>query len=276
VIVRHERIKAGTDEIRFVESDEAVASAVAAALPEVRRWGEKITGCAGPRSIRVVIADDPPRARDLYWFDPLAWLWLAVPLVAILAGRALNATGVAITMLLAASLWWALAFRNGVRCLKAWWPHAGGMTMMQYAFFRPVVALHWPRPPRSPAAAALAIPVADSEHPRQVVAHEYAHCLLRQLRGYAPAWLDEGFAFWFAEQATGQPFFRPESRACVVEAEPERDMRRATTFPGEVYYRLTARYYWEVRALAEEGLISEALRTPYRGLERFRRRPTTG
>lgn len=54
----------------------------------------------------------------------------------------------------------------------------------------------------------------------------------------------------------------------MQEPEPHGDPYRH--FGTDAYYRLAARYYWEVRTLADRGLLAEAFRTPLKRLNELR------
>ena len=159
-----------------------------------------------------------------------------------------------IALVLAGALW------MGRRRVHRVWPFAGGLAFAAGQTVRPAILLHWPTPP-APAITKrltydLTTPEAALHH---FLAHEYAHVLLH-VRGSRrpPAWFDEGFAAWLAEQLAGAPRWRPESRECVSEPEPAR-APRASSAGQDWYCRLMARYYWEVRTLAK-ALLASVLR----------------
>ena len=161
--------------------------------------------------------------------------------------------------------------KMAARVRKAW-PRIGGLALSRLGRGA-VILVHWPRPAPSVGMENLAFPIPQDEpehYLRHVLAHEYAHLLLRTRHRALrlPAWWDEGFAFWFSEQVTGQERWRPESRQCVQDPEPKHDPRRDLDM--EPYVRLCARYYWEVRGLMEAGRLPELLQAPVRQLGSFR------
>jgi hypothetical protein len=165
----------------------------------------------------------------------------------------------------------ALLLANCYR-VRRMWRFVGGFAFAWGRMFRPTIALHWPPPPRPAAVERLCFQFPSAEdRVRSYLAHEYAHVLLH-LRGgrhRPPAWVDEGFAYWFSEQFVGAPMWRPESRDCLSQPEPAKDPR--SRFAGqEWYYRLAARHYWEVRALADGGRLPEVLAAPMEEVGRLR------
>jgi hypothetical protein len=170
----------------------------------------------------------------------------------------------------------ALLVANGYR-VRRLWRFVGGFTFAWGRMFRPTIVLHWPPPPRPAAVERLCFQFPSAEDRlRSYLAHEYAHVLLH-LRGgrhRPPAWIDEGSAYWLSEQFVGAPMWRPESRDCLSQPEPAKDPR--SRFAGqEWYYRLAARHYWEVRALADAGRLTEVLAAPAEELGRLRPSLTT-
>ena len=268
------RIFSGRDEIRFDESARAAAEEVAAALPEIRRRGEEIANATGPKKISIIITEKCPRARHIYKTKPIVVIFIVLSLgimsLSFLGAPLKIATQYAVIWLFFGIYCW-LFFRKATQMLKRSWSHVGGLAMMT-TVFSPVIVLHWPRPQRSPAMAALGIPHIDPEALRMTLAHEYAHMLSRTIRQcyVISAWLDEGFSIWFMEQATGLAFWKPESRACVDEPDEKKDPRWRIKPSEEHYIRLMARYYWEVKALAEEGKLMETLTASKRDLAGLR------
>lgn len=260
------RIFSGRDEIRFDESARAAAEEVAAALPEIRKKGEEIAKCEVPGSIFIVISERLPHTYHIYRIRPFRLIFLVAVFLLALSYPfwSLATTGIIIYL---GFVYWLYVFRT----LQAHWKYAGGWAISGPGF-KPAIALHWPWPERAPAMAALALPRTNPEALRMVLAHEYAHCLLGAIREGARviAWLDEGFAFWFMEQATGLDAWKPESRTCVEEPEPKDDPRLVMKITDEGYIRLMARYYWEVKGLAEEGKLLEALTASKRDLAGLR------
>ncbi len=277
---RMQRLKSGQDEFRFPKAVLPMAKDLAVFLPQIRKQGEEISGCKGPEELLVVISDKPPHTSLLYHSPDgcFAWMFIVAGLGflfnlgphtiwAKLFGSGFLISG------LAAICFNHLAWRRLTRCIRGGWPHCGGMAVTNHEGEQ-TIALHWPCPRRSSVVvAALVLPETDQEWFRSGLAHEYGHCLLRMLRrDYSPSpWLDEGFAFWFMEQATDMAYWREEARNCVEEPEPEGDpweMLKKNKY--DRYMRLMARYYWEVRTLAEEGRLREALTAPAAELARLR------
>ena len=269
------RVLTGADEVRFSESGHAAGESAAALLPIIRERGKELTGSAGPASVHVVIAADPPGPRD--WFRPSRyWLMLIIVNTAVVATLAWGWTPAVLPVL---TFYWGIPAWSLAACarrVRAGWPFASGFAIAQYPMFRPVILVQWPRPESPPWARELRWVVSNDAYLQLALAHEYGHVILNDLRKqHPPPWLDEGFAFWFSEEVTGVPFWRPESRVCVSEPEPKGDPRADFGASEEVmvrYYRLMARYYWEVRALAEEGRLAEALTASRRKLGEMRPR----
>jgi hypothetical protein len=160
---------------------------------------------------------------------------------------------------------------SAARSVRRIWPFLGGSAFAWSHFLRPLIALHWPPPVRVAAVDYLLYhPFPVEDRVRSCLAHEYTHLVLHtRPASRPPAWLDEGLAFWLSEQLTGVMVYRLESRECIAEPEPSEDARRH--FAGqESYYRLMARYYWEVRSLAEAGKLTEVLAAPAEELTRLR------
>jgi hypothetical protein len=265
------RLRVGPDEIRFAEADRAIAETLARLLPEIRQKGQDIVELTAP-SLRFAISSEFPGILTVLRPTTFAALtWAAVTLAAV-GLSALARDPVAALVLLASMVavpgWWVRAsWRRG----RSWWPHCGGLAFGHSGIMEPVIALHYPPPPPLTAAKALLYPSPSLDVALTfVAAHEYGHILLQS--GYRtkaiPTWLNEGFAFWFAEQAAGQPVWRPESRACVEEPEPQGNPYEQ--FGSESYCRLAARYYWEVRSLADRGLLLDVLRAPLKCVNDFR------
>jgi hypothetical protein len=157
-------------------------------------------------------------------------------------------------------VWWVARTAKGLRVT---WPHAGGILVISRGFGEPVIAVHWPLPALPPGVTPL---WRTTPYPREklgmVVAHEYGHLLLRHHYRSAslPPWLDEGYAFWFAEQVVGCDVLLPETRAFVEEPDPEQDSR--ALLGQEAFRRLFARYCWEMRSIADRGLLPDLLKAP--------------
>jgi len=271
------RAQYGQDEFRFAEPNRKLAEELAASLPGLRKLAHWLVGFTGFPSVRVVISDAPPRARDLFSLRGTSFFWYPpiTVLVALLitdnswpAVYRMPIAGALLTFFFALPVY---SYIRYMRLVRRVWPHASGITTQGPGLY-PTIAIHWPRPPRSPAVEALVLPVQDWEWTRSVAAHEYAHCMLRhgRSRSHVKAWLDEGFASWFAEQAVNRSFWRPEARQCVAEPEGRGDVHLRSTPDEEHYIRLMARYYWEVRTLAVQGKLGIALRTPNKELEKIR------
>ncbi len=104
-------------------------------------------------------------------------------------------------VLMVLKLWCLFAWRYYRHFSKAW-ANVGGLAF-PFGPKTSLIALHWPRPPRQVFDVDLRASLEDAEAARSALAHEYAHCLLwivRQENRQPPAWLDEGFAFWFSEK----------------------------------------------------------------------------
>ncbi|NIM04386.1 MAG: hypothetical protein GTN65_01935 [Armatimonadetes bacterium] len=284
------RLKIGQDEFRFGEADREVAMYAAAALTEIRGKAEAITGVKGPQTLRILITKKPPRALDFTWCAPSLFVWYGVALAGLLlliwfpykykqsSVSPFDIAGICIAIV--SSLVIGLVIVRLLRIghhTKRLWPDCGGLTMATHSL-RAIIALHWPLPQPNRSPNQLAIRTYADASIEAKLAHEYGHCLLRSFpqASCLPAWFDEGFAFWFSEQVTGESFFRPESRACVEEPEDKVDPRLEMTPRDDRYVRLMARYYWEVRTLAEEGRLLDALKANPGALERLRPRLRAG
>jgi len=268
-----EREKVGSDEFWFGEEHRGAAMQIARFLPELRRRGEGIVGTPGPPSVRFVVTEMPPPALALLRFSRF-FIGLCLAVALVVWGAApffLGGVALAIAVTVGQVVVWALALTKLRRSLRRSWPSAGALVMRRHPILEPAVAVHWPLPKRPAAAVPLTQPrPSEQKALESIVAHEYGHLLLRERYPSAPLppWLDEGFAFWFSEQVTGVEFWSPQARNCFAEPEPERDPRRL--FPYDGYYRLMARYYWEVRTLAEQGRLGELLHTPVSRIGKWR------
>jgi hypothetical protein len=166
----------------------------------------------------------------------------------------------------------ARAYRRIQTVLREKWPHIGGLALIYRLRRQALTLVHWPRPTPHPFAQTLMFPLESQEqYLAHVLAHEYAHVLLRARHRtlWPPPWWDEGFAFWFSEQVVGEPRWRPESRAHLQEPEPKGKTAWVDA-DWEPYMRLCARYYWEVRTLADEGRLQEVLAAPRKRIDSFR------
>jgi len=266
------RSRVGPDEIRFAEGDRVIAETLARLLPEIRRKGEDIAGLVSP-SIRFIVANRLPSLFSVLrptW--PVAAICGAAPAaMGAFAALAFDpSAAIAMSVSLMATgpvyrLW------KGMRQARMWWPHCGGLTFGHPGWWRPTIVLHYPIPPHLPVAEGLCYPSPSADlRLSAIAAHEYGHALLQTAYGRqaVPTWLSEGFSFWLAEQIAGQPLWRPESNACVEEPEPKGSPY--DQFGTEAYYRLAARHYWEVRSLADRGLLRDALSAPLRRASELR------
>ncbi len=228
------------------------------------------------RPLRIIVSATPPRAREYY---PVGSLQL-LPGLALWAGalvlpqefrswatQLLAIVGWLLVGVLAAQ---AILQRLLARRLRAMWPHAGGLCCDYGRRLPPVLIIQWPRPTPLPLAATLVYRLEQEAALTYLLAHEYAHSLLRARyrQTELPVWWNEGFASWFAEQVMGAPFWRPESRECLSVREPRGNPRRLLR--QDDYLRLCARYYWEVRQLADEGRLPEVLGAFYMRIDSFR------
>jgi hypothetical protein len=272
------RLKQGNDEFRFAENDRAVAEMLAAELPRLRAKAQELVGCRGPESVRILISDQPPGIRDLPVFDRTAlrgafWiecalgvfvfgifgprllsgpLWLLI--LEFLAVLLVLATIVALVRLdLRSSAWpkiWALFDTNARShlCIAIRWPR--GVEAIPYATTRPTA------------------------HPAQdVLTLGFAWGLLRTVRRRRsmPDWFNVGSQLWLQEQLDGEEHWIPESQQCVREPETARLDYKVFLSPArEHMYRLCLRFYWEVRTLAEQGKLQQALRATSQELEVMR------
>ncbi len=270
------RIRVGRDEIRFVEEYRDVAEALARLLPVVRSKGQEVASMAA-RPLRVIVSAAPPPAREYYRVADLPLLLgLAATAVGIVLRQevpqfiylfCLVVCGLTVGMIGTAVVIQRLLARR----MRAMWPNMGGVALGYNRSVPPVIILQWPRPAPLPLVTALAFPILEQEpYLAYILAHEYAHVLLRARyrKTRLPVWWDEGFAFWFAEQVMGQPRWRPESRAHLSAPEPSGNARRL--FGQDDYVRLCARYYWEMRAIADSGLLPEVLKAPLSRVAGFR------
>jgi hypothetical protein len=246
------RQQCGADEFRFAEEDRAITEALAASLLRLRQLGQQLTGHPGPDSVRAIVTGAPLRARDVWrptWFLSLGlvivtlllWWTVIIPLI-----------------------YWGLALFVLHRARKTW-PRAGGLCVGGSSAWLPVLAVRWPELPRDRRLTRLRVHLDARAEAEAALAHEYAHSLLRAIRRTVriPKWFSEGFAEVFADYACGYRLWMDESRDCV--GEPERRSRRV-----DAAFRLRARYYWEVRTLAEQGTLWPALTAPRRKLARLR------
>jgi hypothetical protein len=254
--------RAGPDEIRFPPQRQREADIIASFLPAVREKARELLGWQGKHSVRVVLPGGAPRVRDViridtsgvaYWGTLLGALlvlgFLYAKLIGVLAGSA-------IALLLAT--WGA-----SLLVVRRAWSFVRGLTVYYSA---------------GRGGAVILMNLAPLPLPSEIAALRYELIALRDRYRTAriPAWLDEGVAFWFAEEVAGVQYWRPESRACVGEPEPRWDprwrmVRGATS--RTAYYRLAARYYWEVRRLAQAGRIGELLATPLKQTRSLRPSP---
>lgn len=268
----------GPDEVRFESVGRGAADRVRALLPRLRASANEIMGHPGPASLRIVLTDAAPRARDVLRLSAFYWkLLLAVAAIAF---------GIAVAYGMAALVFLAPFFSVlvirlilYVRRLRAAWPRASGFTVSWHPVLDPVVVVHWPHLVGDPELAGFVLRSDDDRYLAGILAHEYCHVVLHLIRKDhpPPPWLDEGLAFWFSEQASGVPLLRPETRQYLAEPEPNYDPRSRFGRPGQMpaYMRLMSRYYWEVRALAEAGQLVEAIHARPRRLAELRPHPPT-
>jgi len=268
-------LHAGHDRITFAEEHREAAEILARLLPEVRRRGQEIAGVA-VRPLRVIVSTDAPPAGEYYPVRYLSLLaGMALGLVALFLrdefSRPIHLLCLAAGGLSGAVLGLVVAGKRRLtRGLQRMWPPLGGVCFDYDQRLPPVIMVQWPRPEPLPIVMELTFRTPEQEpYLAGILAHEYAHALLRAryCKRALPVWWDEGFAFWFTEQVLGQPVWRPESRAHLSEPEPRRNARRL--FGQDAYVRLCACYYWEVRDLIEDGRLPELLRTPVRRLADF-------
>jgi hypothetical protein len=268
------RVLAGEDEVRFPDARRTEAALVAAFLPDLRRKAQEATGCSGPKSLRVVLADRRPRIRDILQFSRFA-IFLVLLLTAVLVACALFYQSlVPIEALAIIGLLAALYCLVAMRAIWRGWHHAGGLAVPFQPALEMVILLNLVPPVPPSAMAQMAYELSPDEGLRFVIAHEYVHHLLRhhyRVPGL-PVWLDEGLAFWLGEQMACVEFWRPESRTCLSDPEPREDPRRrfGDNSYRDTYLRLMARYYWQVKALADAGRVKELLRTPLHQVDSLR------
>jgi hypothetical protein len=269
------RVLAGGDEIRFPLERRREAEICASTLPGIRDRARELLGFTGTQPVRLVLTDGMPRLRDLLqpYARSLAF-WFTLPLALLLFGLVGGATAIA-TVGAGGTAWLLHAYGRFLLAVRRAWPHAIGLTIPASGAAGPVILVNLAPSPPPEAAARLRLELSGDDRLRTVVAHEFAHVALRSRYRSTriPAWLDEGVAYWFDEESTGIKSWTTESRVCVREPDSERDARRKMLGNEEsrlVYYRLTARYYWEVRHLANQGRITELLATPVKQTAKLR------
>jgi hypothetical protein len=280
-----ERLKIESDEILFSEEHRAAAQQVAAMLPDIRKGGAKIIGTAGPASFRVIISPNAPPFNLISGLGGLLSIpraYLARMIFALLLVCAymlilLQPPFVisVIAIFAAIVLGWLIsrhaAERGYLGFIQDQWPVRGGIA---FAVRRgALLSVHFPGPQPIPEEAELTFCLSDDAALRRWVAAVYAAYLL-QFHGTPtkqyPNWFRFGFCSWFAEMIAGTAYWRPESRLCADGPEPAAAQTIALSPNFEGYYPLMARYYWEVRTLAEQGKLQEALNASNEALEKLR------
>jgi hypothetical protein len=274
-----EQTKSDLDEVWFPSHRRREAEVVASFLPIIRGKARDLLGWQGQHAVKFLLAANPPGVRDVARQHlPGLLFWGTFVIALLVLGPLFGAKWLAVLAGAVMALVLAVHFAFVLMIRRAWGFAAG----LAFPYSRrqggAIVLMNLAPPPPPPAVAALRYALPADDRLRLVAAHEYAHIALRSRYRAAriPAWLDEGLASWFADAACGLQWWRPESRSCVGEPEaswhPRWGMSRSAK-QRERYYRLTARYHWEVRHLAEAGRIPELLATPLKKARSLRPSP---
>jgi len=278
---------AGPDEILYQDEHRGVAQQVAAALPSLRQRGQEITGHPGPPSVRVTISTDPPSLsfvatvvqggphRALLvrpWFETLALMVLVASAASLILWRPpFLAVGLVVAICLALVL---RGLRRFAACvwsglMRAYWERRRGAVFVGSR--RALIAVHWPVPDLPREEVALSHGLAEDVALRHWLATAYGACLIYAGKiGKGAYWFAAGFAEWFAEECTGRAHWRPESLHQAVVPE-SLDVEHVIRHPeNEFYLPVLVRCYWDVRGIADQGKLLEALTASRDELEKLR------